>query len=95
MAEKEYHDPVIGKCRYKFFYVTNELYGGYSSSCEGGSESTDYMDSSEVVDLAERARMPVSLAGPIWREVEKKGFGEEVSPSQARELIKKLREARR
>jgi hypothetical protein len=92
---KAYWDPLLGHCEHKLFYVVNEAYGGYFSQCSKGSESADYVDAKEIVKLAEKVGMKVSLAGGVWIEVGKSGFGEEVSADEAERLVDELRLKRR
>jgi len=94
LAANVFEDTLLGKCQYQFFYITNNLYGGYSAHCERGSISVDYADPREVVNMAEKSEMVVNLAGEAWKEVGKIGFGEIVYPPEARDLIKKLAEKR-
>lgn len=89
--ERTYQDPMLGRCEYTFFYVINDLYGGWSASCEHGTDRAEYVKVEEVIDKAEKAGMPVSLAGGRWRAVGHEGFGEKVSASEARKLVEQLR----
>ena len=91
---KRFTDPLLGDCSYSFFYITNNLYGGYSAKCAKGSISVDYASPKEMVDLARKAGMNVSLAGEAWIEVGRRGFGEQVSPSEAERLIEDLKKKR-
>jgi len=89
----EFHDRFIGKCKFRDgFYITNDLYGGYSYDCEGGSGSVQYTKPEDVIDRAKKAGNDVHLAGNVWELVGKKGWGEKVSPDEATKLIDKLKE---
>jgi len=94
MDEKKFHEPTIGECHYTSFYLSNDIYGGYSAVCERGRIDVDYKNASKVVDLAEKANMDVRLAGGEWRMIGKVGWGELVPPTEARKLIKVLKEAK-
>lgn len=86
----EFTEPVLGRCHYEGFYITNQFYGGYSAKCEHGSISADYHNPLDVVNLAKKADMSVHLAGDAWKEVGRKGWGEVVSPDEAEKLLKEL-----
>ena len=88
--EQTFQDPLLGKCRYTFFYITNDLYGGYSYECENGRGSVDYANARNVVKLAKDVGMEVHLAGQEWKLVGYRGEGEKVSPDEAMRLIDEL-----
>jgi len=90
----EFQEPVLGKCRYTAFYITNNLYGGYSARCEKGSIATDYADPKEVIKLAKTAMMNVHLAGDAWKEIGRAGWGELVTPSEAEGVLRELAKKR-
>jgi hypothetical protein len=94
MAERSFTDPLLGVCEFQFFYVTNDLYGGYSAKCEKGNLSVDYADPVEVIDLAENAEMMVNLAGGAWKEIGRKGYGELVTHVEAVRLLGELAQKR-
>jgi len=88
----EFTDPVIGRCKFKDgFYITNDLYGGYSYDCEHGSGSTSYTEPSKVLKLAEAAGKEVHLAGNVWELVGEKGWGQKVSIEKAKSLLNELK----
>jgi len=87
-------DPLLGRCGYTGFYITNEMYGGYSANCEKGRISVDYANPLDVINLAEKALMPVQLAGGVWEWVGRKGWGETVGPSEAKKLLQELSQKR-
>jgi len=89
----EFEDPLLGKCRFKAFYLTNDLYGGYSYTCERGFGSADFIPADEVLRLAEKAGIKtIHLAGGRWEEVGYKGWGEEVSLEEAKKALAKLKQ---
>jgi len=88
---KKFTDKFLGKCAYKGFYIVNDLVGGYNFKCTGGFGSSSFVDVKEVIKLAKSAGMNVHLAGGRWSDVGKKGFGQQVTPRKATELVKKLR----
>jgi len=96
MAEKTFKDPILGRCSYSFFYLVNDLYGGYSYSCERGHGALDYGDPKEVLEKAAEAKFDkVALAGGAWKEIGRKGWGEEVTLDQAKWALEDLRRRRR
>jgi len=90
-----FHSEILGRCHYRHFYLTNELYGGYSYQCERGFGSADYVNPNLVLELAEKAGFAtVHLAGGVWELVGRKGWGEEVTVGEARRLVEELRKRR-
>jgi len=87
---KTFTDKFLGKCRYNGFYLVNDINGGYSFKCSGGSGASDFVDPEKVIKLAKSAGMKVHLAGGRWEGVGKKGWGQKVTPKQATELVEKL-----
>ncbi len=88
---KVFQDPVLGRCEYSSFYLTNSLMGGYSAVCEHGRDDTDYASVEDVIGRAEKAGMMVSLAGGRWRDIGEKGFGQQVTASEARRMVNRLK----
>jgi len=89
-----FHDKVLGYCEYDkdSFYITNEMYGGYSYTCEHGRGSEEYAPTSKVLELAEKAGVEqVRLAGDAWKAIGKEGMGEKVTIKEARRLVQQLR----
>jgi hypothetical protein len=52
--------------------------------------AVDYADPQEVIMRAANAKMPVHLAGDLWKKIGREGWGERVTPSEATELLKQL-----
>jgi len=94
MEKGKFTDPIIGQCHYTSFYITNQLYGGYSAKCAKGSISVEYEDAGKVVDLAEKNQMDIYLAGDAWIEVGRTGWGEKVTPTEAKKLLEELKHIR-
>jgi len=90
-----YTDPILGKCKYTGFYLYNQLVGGWLATCEKGKISCDVVPSREVIMMARKAKMDIHLAGEIWKEVGKLGWGEPVTPEEANILVTKLIAKRR
>lgn len=92
---QSFTDAILGKCQYESFYLTNELYGGYSYKCERGFSSVSYADPQEVIAIARKAGFTkIHLAGEIWAEVGRTGWGEEVSLEEAERLLEELKRKR-
>jgi len=92
-AKAEFEDSLLGKCRFKSFYLVNDLYGGYSYTCEKGFGSADFIPAAEVLRIAEQAGIKtIHLAGGRWEEIGYKGWGEEVSLEEAKKALAKLKE---
>ena len=89
-----YYDRLLGLCKYTGFYLTNEQYGGWTATCEKGATTCQYVPAEKVIELAKKAGMKIHLAGPVWREIGKSGWGELVSPQEAEILISQLKKAR-
>jgi len=90
-----FYDRILGMCRFRFFYLTNDLYGGYSYECERGFGSVDYVDPESVLKVAKEAGFKdIHLAGDIWKLVGRRGWGEVVSLEEAEKLIRKLKKVR-
>ena len=93
---RDFTDPIIGRCKFKdSFYVTNDLYGGYSYDCEKGSGMVDYANAESVIELARNLGFKVHLASGAWKEIDREGFGEKVSAEEARFLLNELKRKRR
>ena len=88
--DREFVDPVLGRCRYVSFWIVNETYGGFKAECEYGIFEGQFISARKIVELAKRSGLKVSLAGGIWRVVGRRGYGEEVSPEIAEKLIEIL-----
>lgn len=88
----EFIEPVLGRCAYDSFFLVNDLYAGYTAKCEHGSITVDYADPKEIIKLAEKSQMLISLAGDAWKEVGREGFGEIVDYAEATKLLKQLSE---
>jgi hypothetical protein len=86
--------PVLGLCNYRSVFILNDIYGGYSAECEGGSIFADYVGVDEVLGLAKSLGLEVILSGGAWREVGREGYGEKVSPDEAYKLVLELRRRR-
>jgi hypothetical protein len=86
----EFEDETLGKCTYTTFFIGSELYGGYNAKCARGSMAVDYANPQEVIMRAANAKMPVHLAGDLWKKIGREGWGERVTPSEATELLKQL-----
>jgi hypothetical protein len=92
----EFEDGVLGKCRFDLdgFYVTNEMYGGYSYHCTGGMASAEYVDPSKVLGIAADLNAKVHLAGDVWPLINRKGWGEVVSVEDAKAAVQELQKLR-
>lgn len=90
----QFHDSILGTCTYRAFSITPSVAGGfYSYDCEHGFGHSDFMRPEDVIDLAEKVGMDVHLAGFDWKLVGREGFGEKVSPIEARVLLVEARKA--
>ena len=81
---------------YEGFYLTNDLYGGYSfRESPTLSGSADYTNPEEVLRLAkESGAKEIHLAGDSWKRIGRKGWGEVVSIEEAERLLKALKQKR-
>ena len=90
LMPEEFHDSLLGKCKFNLdsFYLTNDLYGGYSYDCERGSGAVSYARPKDILEVAQGAEVKeIHLAGDVWTLLGKKGWGEKVHVDEASAFI--------
>lgn len=86
--------------RYSRPYLTNWQYGGYSYVEEDPAKPerlwtrgmADYVRPEEVIAIAEKEDLDISLAGEFWERIGYRGWGEKISTSEAKRALRKARE---